>query len=279
MRKFILYLKRAIKYIIKESKQPIITAKIVQRQASNILENKTFIITGGGSGLGFYIAKKLINENAHVIITGRNENKLKSAKKELGDKCDYQVLDMKSVDKFDEFFKKVFIKYSQIDGIINNAGISLHEWDFMKVDKDKFEEQFTTNLKGSYFFTQSYIKYYSESKMKSGKILFISSERGTYCDDLPYGLTKASMNSLVKALSYRYYKEGININAISPGVTASNMTGIDKNGDLFVDTNSQRYFVPEEVGEVAFFLLSDYSKCVSGEIIHTNGGNHIRRGY
>lgn len=43
--------------------------------------------------------------------------------------------------------------------------------------------------------------------------------------------------------------------------------------------NSQRFFVPEEVGEVATFLLSDYSKCISGEIIHTNAGNHIRRGY
>ena len=220
-----------------------------------------------------------MKKNGNVIITGRNESKLKDAQKVLGNNCEYVVLDMKDFGQFDVILEKLFLKYGKIDGLVNNAGISLHEWDFMKVDKEKFEMQFQTNLEGSYFLTQSYIKQYEKHNQESGKILFISSERGTYCDDLPYGLTKASINSLVQALSYRYYKQGINVNAISPGVTASDMTGIKKDEDLYANQNSQRFFVPEEVGEVAVFLLSNYSKCVSGQIIHTNAGNHIRRGY
>lgn len=273
------YIKRGIKYVLKEHKQSIVKIDVVQKTPSNEFDNKVFIITGGGGGLGYYIAKKLIMENAKVVITGRNEEKLKNAQKELGNNCEYVVLDMKNIEKFDNFFNDMYIKYGKIDGIINNAGVSLHEWDFMKVDKNKYDEQFMTNLRGSYFFTQSYIKFYERNNQKNGKILFISSERGTYCDDLPYGLTKASINSFMQALSFKYYASGINANSISPGITASDMTGIDKTGDLNSNQNSGRFFVPEEIGEVAAFLLSDYSKCISGQIIHTNGGNHIRRGY
>ena len=273
------YLKRGFQYILKEYKQPIIKVEVINKNSTEMFKDKVFIVTGGGSGLGFYIAKKLIDESATVCITGRNLEKLKDAKEKLGSKCFYYQLDVCDIDKFDNFFDIIYNEHKKVDGIINNAGISLHEWDFMKVDVKKFDSQFQTNLKGSYFFTQSYIKKYLDNNQESGKVLFISSERGTNCDDLPYGLTKASINSLVEALSYRYYKQGLNINALSPGVTASDMTGIDKNGDLFFNNTSGRFFVPEEVSEVASFLLSDYSKCVSGEVVHTNGGNHIKRGY
>lgn len=279
MGKVISYLKRGIKYVLYEHKQPIVKVEIVQKTPNRYFEEKLFIVTGGGSGLGYSIAKKLIEENAKVIITGRNVDKLKVAQKELGKNCFYETLDMKSVDLFNDFMFNVYDKYGEVDGIINNAGISLHEWDFMKVDPEKYDQQFNTNLRGSYFFTQSYIKYYLSNKQTSGKIIFISSERGTYCDDLPYGLTKASIDSLSRALSIKYYKDGLNINAVCPGVTATQLTGIDKNDDLYTKQNSQRFFIPEEVSEVVLFLLSDYSKCVSGETIHTNAGNHLRRGY
>ena len=278
---FKLYLKRGIKFILTGYKQPIVKVNVVQKTPNEVFKNKIFVVTGGGSGLGFAISSKLATEGAKVIITGRNEDKLKSACTELSKNtnADYIVLDIRNIETFDTFFEKIYKKYGKIDGIVNNAGISLHEGDFMKVDKNKFESQFQTNIMGSYFFTQSYIKYYKKNNQQEGKILFISSERGTYCDDLPYGLTKAAMNSLVQALSYQYYRDNININALSPGVTASDMTGINRNDDLYSESNSQRYFVPEEVGEIAAFLLSDFSKCISGQIIHTNGGNHIRRGY
>ena len=57
------------------------------------------------------------------------------------------------------------------------------------------------------------------------------------------------------------------------------MTNIDKESDLFSNSPSGRYFIPEEVAEVVSYLLSDYSKCISGEIIHCNGGNHIKMGW
>ena len=278
MRKIGKYIKRGIKYIFTGHKQPIVKIDIVEKTPTNVFENKVYLITGGSSGIGLCISKKLVKHGAHVIITGRNEEKLKKAREDIGNNCEYIVCDISNIDESINKLRQLFEKSGHIDGLVNNAGISLHEWDFLKVTLDGYDSQFNTNLKGSFFLTQSYIEKLQEKK-QNGNIVFISSEAGTMCDDLPYGLTKASINSLVQALSSNYYKNGIRVNAISPGVTVSEMTKINRAGDMYSDSNSGRFFLPEEVAEVVIFLLSDYSKCISGEVIHVNGGNHIKKRY
>lgn len=269
-----LYLKRAIKYIIKEHKVSVVKPEIVQKTPKEMLENKNILITGGGSGLGYYIAKKISTEGAKVIITGRNEEKLKKAVNEIGNDIEYMVYDVKKCDS--NFIKKIYDKYKKIDCLINNAGISLHESDMLDVTIEGFQNQFDTNLKGPYFLAQEYIKKIKENHQKEGNIIFISSERGKQCDDLPYGLTKVAMNSLVEGMSRRFYKHGIRINAVAPGITASDMTNIKRDEDLYCDYNaSGRFFMPEEVAETVAFLVSDCSKCISGEIIHCDAGNHL----
>ena len=278
MGKILTYIKRGIKYIRTEYKQPIIKAEIVQKEKSDMFNDKVYLITGGGSGIGFSIAKALINEKAKVIITGRNEEKLINSKKELGENCEYYVLDMNMIDKFSVIIAEIYNKYGKLDGLINNAGVSLHEWDFLKVTPEGFDTQFYTNLKGAYFLTQEYIKMLLEKK-EAGNVIFISSERGSMAEVIPYGLTKAAIDSFTKGLSYKYYNKRIRINSIAPGVTATAMTNITNNEDLFTTHTSGRIFLPEEIAEIVCYLLSDYSKCISGEIIHCNGGNHIKMGW
>ena len=98
-----------------------------------------------------------------------------------------------------------------------------------------------------------------------------------YGDDIPYGLTKAAINSLTKGLSCKFAKKGIRVNAIAPGVTVSDMTGYADNNNLYrPSTIGGRVFLAEEVAEITVFILSDASKCISGEIIPCNQGNHLR---
>ena len=268
------YLKRAIKYIIKEHKVSIVKPEIVQKTPSEMLKNKNILITGGGSGLGYYIAKKLSAEGAKVIITGRNEEKLKKAVNEIENDVEYMVYDVKKCDS--NFIKTIYDKLGKIDCVINNAGISLHEGNMLNVTIEGFQNQFDTNLKGAYFLAQEYIKKIKEKNQKEGNIIFISSERGKQCDDIPYGLTKVAMNSLVEGMSRRFYKEGIRVNAIAPGITASDMTNIKRDEDLYCDYNaSGRFFMPEEIAETVAFMVSDCSKCISGEVIHCDAGNHL----
>lgn len=270
------YIKRGIKYVIKGQPQVNVTAQITQKTPNELFKNKRILITGGGDGLGFYIAKKCIDEGSEVIIVGRNEEKLKKAKKILGNKTNYIKFDVQNAYETKKIMDEVYEKFGKVDCLVNNAGISLHEMEIRNVTIEGFDKQVNTNLRGSYFLAQAYLNKMEERNEMDGNIIFISSERGAQCDDIPYGLTKVAINSLTEGLSRRYYKKGIRINAVAPGITASNMTSIEKNSNLYCDYNaSARYFIPEEVAEVVAFLISDYSKCISGEVIYCDAGNHL----
>ena len=267
-------LRKGVKYLINSRRKVYVNPAMTNLE--DLYKNKVVLITGGGSGIGLEMARRFSLAGAKVIITGRNEEKLKKAVSTLSNTIYFQN-DIQNISKQDELINFVFKKYEKINVLINNAGISKHEKDFLSVTEQDFDDQFNTNLKGSYFLTQKIIKRLNNEEKKDFTVLFISSERGNQCDFLPYGLTKVAINSLVEGLSCRFIEEGIRVNGIAPGVTSSDMVKIAKNGNLATNQYiSGRYFRPEEVAEVALFLASDLAKCISGEIIHTNNGNHLR---
>lgn len=268
--KIFTYLKKMLLYI-KNGPNVIknITADIYYISASNKLLGKKIIITGGGRGLGYAMAKKFISEGAEVLITGRNETLLAEKAKELG--CKYLKLDIQEIEVFDQFIMYAHEMLGGVNCIVNNAGISLHEGNIRNVNREQFDSQINTNLRGGYFLSQKFIEYFEKNNLKHGNILFVSSERGIYVDDLPYGLTKAAVNSLVKGLAYRVIKSSIRVNGIAPGVTASDMTGFKADENLYVSWNpNERIYLPEEVAEIATFLLSDAANCLSGQILECN---------
>ena len=272
-------IRKIAKFILLEQPKSIIKVEVAQINYGGILKGKNIVITGGGRGLGYYMAKKCINEGANVIISGRNEDTLKNAQKELGSTCKYIVFDVSEADKSNDFLLRCKSEFDgQIDSLISNAGVSLHENIYSNVTLKGFDTQFNTNLRGAYFLCQAFLKMKIEEKVENGNLLLISSETGNQCYDIPYGMTKAATNTLIKALSRRVYKSGIRVNGIAPGVTLSDMTkdyAEASDGNMYRDCASNRIFLPEEVAELACFLLSDASRCISGEIIHTNAGNHL----
>lgn len=269
------YFKRVFTYVVKGVPNINVDVNVGQISSNNLLAGQQILITGGGRGLGFEMAKKCINSGAKVIISGRNKSVLERASDQLGPNCNYSVFDMTNIHNISSFVDKIFLDYKTIDAVICNAGISLHEDNILDVTIDNFEKQLQTNLEGNYFLVQSYIKN-NLNKNLGGNIIFISSERGLQCDDLPYGLSKAALNSLTRGLSRRFYKKGFRVNAIAPGITASEMTGRKSTENLFAnELSSGRFFIAEEIAEVVAFILSDASKCISGEIIACDAGNYI----
>ena len=252
---------------------PAVYAQIVTTQPSGKLDGKRIVVTGGTGGLGEAMVKRFVAEGAKVIITGRNEDKLKQIAGELH--CAAYRLDMTDVDAFDGLVKFAVEKLGGIDCLVNNAGISLHENSFHAVTPESFDQQFATNLRGPFFLTQKVIAYMLENDVK-GNVLFISSETGDTADIRPYGLTKAAVNSLVQGLASLYVGKSIRVNAIAPGVTASSMTGFNADEDIYCSYNpNRRVYLPEEVAETAAFLLSNASNCISGQIITCNNGKTI----
>lgn len=253
-------------------KQSPVFANISFLSASDKLKGKRIIVTGGASGIGQAMAKRFVAEGASVLITGRNEEKLASVSKELG--CHALKLDVTQVETFNVFLNEAIDLLGTVDCLVNNAGISLHET-FETVTPDGFDAQISTNLRGPFFLTQSVLNYWVKNDM-SGQVLFISSESGETADIRPYGITKAALNSFVQGLAYAYIRRKIRVNAIAPGITATAMTGFDPNEDLMSVSNQiGRVYLPEEVAELAAFLLSDAAGCISGQIIACNNGNSI----
>lgn len=270
------FIKRGIQYILHGVPTQYVKANVAFLQPNEMLKGKNIIITGGGRGLGAAMAEKFTREGANVLIAGRSESTLKETVARIG--CKYCVLDVTKISDFSTFIRKADMMMGGINCLVCNAGISLHEGSFMNVNPDTFDAQISTNLKGSYFLAQEFIKYVLEKKLNNANILFVSSEKGVYVDYLPYGLTKRAINSLTQALANEYIHYGIRVNAIAPGITASDMTGLSAEGNLYASYQiNRRVYLPEEVAEVASFLISDASSCLSGQILICDEGKTVNR--
>ena len=266
-------IQRALLYILKGVPEKHLSAEISYLQPNSLLKGKKIIITGGGRGLGASMAEKFVKEGAEVLIAGRTEKTVKETAERIG--CKYLTLDVSKVETFKDFIQQADELLGGINCLVNNAGISLHENTFFDVTPDTFDKQIDTNFKGAFFLTQEFIRKVKAEGRKAN-VLFGSSETGDTMDFRPYGFTKAAVNSMTQGLAYLFAKDNIRINAVAPGVTASDMTGVSADGDIYLAYNhTERAYLPEEVAETACFLLSDVSGCVSGQIITCNNAKTI----
>lgn len=256
--------------------QPVMhtTAQIVTVSPSDLLKGRRILVTGGSKGIGFAMAKKFVSEGAAVTITGRNKDVLKKAAEEIG--CSYWCMNVSDVSSVKAEFEIEDKKVGGFNCLVNNAGVSLHEKSFEEVTEEQYDKQFDINLKGAYFLTQQFVKRCEEEKRDNCKVIFLSSQRGTFVDDIPYGLTKTTINSLVQGLAYDLIKYGIRVYGLAPGATLTDLIGEETNGNLYYEINrSKRLYLPEEVAEVAAFLLTDVANCLSGNIFNCDEGRSI----
>lgn len=267
------YLKRGATYVVRGIPVKNITAHVSYLQPYGRLAGKKIIVTGGGKGLGAAMAAKFVSEGASVLISGRKKTDLKATADKIG--CSYLTLDVQDTSALNRFIQNADEILEGVDCLVNNAGISLHEPTFFDVTPETFDAQIATNLRGGFFLTQSFTRLLLKEKRR-GNVLFISSETGETVDIRPYGFTKAAVNSMVQGLACLFVDKGIRINAVAPGITASDMTGFKADSNLFLAGNAtERVYLPEEVAETACFLLSDASGCISGQVIVCNNGKTI----
>lgn len=265
-------IKHSISFLLHGEAKPVY-ANIHYLAPNEHLKDKKIVITGGGRGLGFAMAKKFVSEGAQVLIAGRNEQTLKQSAADIN--CQYLPLDVQDTTSFKTFLDKADKILGGVNVLVNNAGVSLHEPTFFDVTPETFDRQVDTNFKGAFFLTQEFIKHL-KANGSTGNVLFVSSETGDTMDFRPYGFTKVAVNSMVQGLAYLFRKEGIRVNAVAPGITASDMTGVKVDGNLDAgEYATGRYYLPEEVAETAAFLISDASGCVSGQIITCNNAQTV----
>lgn len=251
-----------------------LNVNIGQLASGSLLKDKVIFITGAAGGIGGEIAKKCIQQNAKVILADKNLDKLKLIEKELGADSKAICFELKEISKFDKILQEADRCFGHIDCLVNNAGVSLHEGDFMNVTEENWDIQFDINLKAPYFLTQSWLKYYRMNKMKSGRIVMLASDTSGMGSTIPYGLSKSGIASLTHGLAKKLIIEGIRVNAMAPGTTITPMTDCFTHGEVCrTTTQGKRALFPEEIAELCVFLLSDLSACVSGNVFGCSEAN------
>lgn len=248
--------------------------QINQINYGEILTAKNVLVTGGSSGIGLAIAKKCISEGAEVVITGRNEEKLKRAKEEIGsDRLKMMVWDHGDIAICKEKLQECIGLFGsqRLDVLVNNAGISLQPLSFFSTTESAWDQTYAVNSKGLFFLTQAFCDDCLKKKQPA-KVVNISSQGGLLPAPHPYRMTKWDIIGLTKGLGTQLAPHGVIVNGVAPGMIATEM--IDRDTEN-VYSNLQplgRVGVPEEIAELVLFLISGAADNIVGQTIICDGG-------
>lgn len=271
------YLKRGIRFILKGTPVIHTTANIVTLSPNELLKGRVALITGGTSGIGFHIAKAFLNGGATVIITGRNESRINQACEMLrsstgsSEKMHGYVLDNTCVENFEPALQKISSQWHlKIDILVNNAGVL--GGDISNVNEEQYDLIMDTNLKGAFFLSQAIGRYMRRQNI-AGNILNIASSSSFRPASSAYTMSKWGLRGLTLGLAKSFSPYGIVVNGVAPGPTATPMLLKDKKDDLTFERNPLgRFALPEEIANMAVFLVSDMGRTIVGDIVCMTGG-------
>ncbi|MET7254936.1 SDR family NAD(P)-dependent oxidoreductase [Dyadobacter jiangsuensis] len=244
------------------------------------LEGKIALVTGGGSGIGFYIAQCLAQAGAQLVITGRREEVLKEALPKLGANARYFVNDITDLKSLPALIETIEAEVGEIDILVNNAGINMKKHAIEVSDED-FDRVIQTNLHAVFSITRECGKRMVERKR--GAILMITSMAALYGIDrvVAYTASKSAVGGMVKALTTEFSPYNVRVNAIAPGFIETPMMLTAMNGDpsrrdkAMDRTPMGTWGRPDDIGWAAVFLSSEAAKFITGVSLPVDGGNSI----
>lgn len=273
--------KARIKQVLKRliDRRPVnnVSVTIHTLPHNELLLGRCALVTGGTSGIGFFIAQAFLDAGAYVIITGRNRERLDNAIMKLNSDKKVYGLELNNTDipAFDEKFNDVLATVqkdgiSQIDILVNNAGVNYQG--MPNATEEEYDQVMDTNLKGAFFLSQMFGKYLVKNQIK-GNILNIASASSLRPADSAYILSKWGLRGLTLGLAKALGPNGITVNGIAPGPTATPMMIKGECNNMAIDRIPLgRYIMPEEIANMAVVLVSEMGRSVMGDIIYMTGG-------
>lgn len=242
------------------------------------LQNKTILVTGASSGIGRATAIECSKMGAKVIITARNEGKLKETLSLLeGDGHQMIIADLSKADEIDNLVAQL----PEINGLVNNAGKTITVPSNF-ITNDKLEDIVSVNMTAPILLFSKLLK--KKKLQKASSVVFTSSINGTETGSAGssmYCATKGALSGFVKSAAIECATKQIRVNCVCPGMINTNIleTGVISEEQLIEDTKKYplgRYGEPEEVAYAIIYLLSDASSFVTGTNLVIDGGFTIQ---
>lgn len=245
------------------------------------MKKKVVIITGAGKGIGLAGAKKFAKEGWSVAMLGRTEADITSEAKQLkaaGYDVEAFVCDVSRYADCEKAVAAVVEKWGRIDCLYNNAGILGDRLGILEFDPEGFKEAYNVNVFGAMYMIQLVSRVMAEKKIE-GSIINTSSlnaETITW-DPVGYITSKWAINGITRCCAFQLAEYKIRVNAVAPGATVTPMARASwENEEVSKVVASMHlrnmWIQPEMIADAAYFLASDASYGVNGQILHVDDG-------
>lgn len=250
-------------------------------RTSMILRNSHILVFGGGSGIGKAIAARFLEAGASVTICGRTTAKLEAVKTELASDNLFTIAgNIADVDSHAGLFAQAEALMGKLDAFVNAAAIGAdatfgrgyEPWD---ITSKEWDLMMNIDFKAAFFLIRNEVNYLKERNIR-GNILNIASNAA--CMDIigSYGASKLSIIKWTRALGKRYGHNGIVINGIAPGATLTPMVAnyAHSEDQPYPRHALERFIRPDEIAELAFYLMSNYGEIVCGHTVVADAGDN-----
>jgi len=247
---------------------------------SGELNGRVAIVTGGAQGIGKAIALTLARHGADVVVTDINLERAQETVQEI-EALQVRSLAIKAnvadVSAAEQMVKETVDKLGKIDILVNNAGITRDNV-LLRMKPEEWDQVMEVNLKGTYACTRAALKFMF--RQKNGRIVNIASITGLMgnAGQANYSASKAGIIGFTKAVAREYANRGITVNAVAPGLIDTAMTQAIPEKEREALTRQipmERLGTPDDVAAAVYFLVSDLSGYITGQVINVNGGMYM----
>lgn len=250
------------------------------RKTTRRSERPVAIVTGAAVGIGRAVATELAMQGFDLALTSRDPTRLIDTCREveaLGVRGLPLALDVTDISQIRTVVAKVSQSLGRIDALVNNAGIALRG-PALDVTQADWDVVLNTNLRGAFFASQAVAKHMLQNDA-GGAIVNISSTHGRAAlqDRTAYGISKAAMDQMTRALALEWAESGIRVNAVVPAtvLTPSRQVHLGNEATrkkLQARIPLGRFALPEEVAYAVGYLLSDRAAFITGSCLVLDGG-------
>lgn len=240
---------------------------------------KTALITGASRGIGTACAIALAKNGYNIVLNyNKSEEKAQNLAKIIADNYCVDVLcakaDVADKEQVDAMVAQVMNKFTSIDVLVNNAGVSLQKL-FTDTTEDDWNSVISTNLSSVYNVTHAVLPCMIRNH--SGSIVNISSMWGEVgaSMEVAYSASKAGVIGLTKALAKEVAPCNVRVNCVAPGVIMTDMmSGFDDEAlDMIKEEIPLGNFgTAKNVADAVSFLVSDKAQYITGQVLSVNGG-------